>query len=370
MEFKKLTFIALAAISSFSLLSRTQACTDFRVISKDGACVIGRSMEFGLNLQSQVVATPRETTFNTEAPDGKPGLSWKSRYGYVYLNALNTLLVTDGMNEAGLSFEYLYLPGYTQYQSISTEQDNRALPYYLLGNWVLANFKSVDEVRAAIKEIRVFQQAIPGLSANTVFPVHAIIHDASGKEIIVEFVKGEMKIYDGLGVTTNAPSYEWQVNNLKNYLQLSPYTPEPIKSGGFTFSSNGQGSGMLGLPGDQSPPSRFVKTATYLKYALPVNNASEAVTLAEHILNSVDIPLGISRAKEKNAPDSYDYTQWVVIKDLQNKVLYYRTYKNQTFYSVSLKELDFSPKAPILKMPIDNNPSTLDVTQALKNSKS
>jgi choloylglycine hydrolase len=366
----KLAIFLLGLAGTFGLAGSSLACTDFRVLTKDGATIIGRSLEFGLDLKSHVVSTPRNTAFSSQAPDGSPALSWKSKYGYLYMDALNTPIVLDGMNEEGLSFEYLYLPGYTQYQTVPANGASHALPYYLFGNWILGNFKTVDEVRAALKNIVVFQQAIPGLPANQTFEVHAIIHDATGKELVVEFVKGQMMLHEGVGVVTNGPTYEWQVNNLKNYLQLSPYTPQPITANGFTYSSNGQGSGMLGVPGDQSPPSRLVKTAAYLKFALPSNNAAEGVTLAEHVLNSVDIPLGVSRAKEANGQDSYDYTQWIVIKDLTNKVFYYRTYNDQTFHSVSLKQLDFSPNADALKMPIDNKPNYIDMTEQLKKSKS
>lgn len=369
MNHKKLAILLFGITGSIGIANTSLACTDFRVLTKDGATIIGRSLEFGLDLQSNVVATPRDTAFNPKAPDGNPALSWKSKYGYVYLNALNTPIAVDGMNEQGLSFEYLYLPGYTQYQTVSSKEDNHAVPYYLFGNWILGNFKTVDEVREALKNTYVYEQSIPGIPANETFQVHAIIHDASGKELVVEFIKGKMIIYDGVGVVTNGPPYDWQVNNLKNYLQLSPYTPQPIMANGFTYSSNGQGSGMLGLPGDQSPPSRFVKTAAYLKTALPANNAAEGVNLATHILNSVDIPLGVSRAREANGQDSYDYTQWVVIKDLTDKVFYYRTYKDQTFHSVSLKSLDFSPNAPTLKMPLNNKPNVMDITEQFKNTK-
>ncbi len=179
-----------------------------------------------------------------------------------------------------------------------------------------------------------------------------------------------MKMHEGIGVVTNGPTYEWQINNLKNYLHISPYTPKSIAEKGFIYGSNGQGSGMLGLPGDQNPPARFVKTAMYLKYSLPVNTAGEAVILAEHILNSVDIPIGVSRARESDGKNEYDDTQWIVIKDLKNKIFYFRTYNNQRLYSISFKKLDFSPKATILKMPLEQAFKAIDITQQLKKSPS
>ena len=100
----------------------------------------------------------------------------------------------------------------------------------------------------------------------------------------------------------------------------------------------GQGSGFLGIPGDWSPPSRFVKTATYLRFAKETANSLEAVNLAEHFLNAVDIPLGEVRDPGK---DTGDYTQWVVIKDLTQKVFYFRSYGDLVLKMIDLKKLNF-----------------------------
>lgn len=356
---KKLTNIAIL-LAFFLGIQSANACTDFQTNAQDGTFLITRSMEFAFDLKSNLNSSNRYRQFTTTTPDGKPGLSWTAQYGYLFLDFFNIHNAVDGMNEKGLTFEYLYLPGETQFQGIPAEKNKQAIPYYYLGDWVLSNFKTVDEVRQALPSIYVFQQAIPGLD-NIVFPVHAAIHDANGKGIVVEFVQGQMKIYDTIGVVTNSPSYDWHIINTRNYLNLSPYNPQPVIINGISFSATSQGTGMLGLPGDFSSPSRFIKIGFLKRVAAPAKTASEALNLAQHIINTVDIAAGISRAKV-HGKDVTEITQWVVFKDTTHKIFYYRTYNDMTLRSVVFDKIDFSKYAKPLKMPLLANPFIMDMT--------
>lgn len=345
----------------------TQACTDFRITAKDGTILISRSMEFGVDMKSALRTSTRGMQYTTTAPDGQPGMNWKAKYGFIYLDGMNQNVAIDGMNENGLSFEYLYLPGETQYQSVPAGKDKQALPYLNLGQWILSNFKTVDEVRQALKNVYVFEQTLPGLG-NMIFPVHASVYDTTGKGIVIEFVKGKMNIYENIGILTNSPTYNWQVNNLRNYLNLSPYTPQPVKANGLIFSVTGQGSGMVGLPGDASPPSRFTKMAVMMRSVYPAADAKEALNLGEHLINNVDIPSGYARTKD-NGTVSTDTTEWVVFKDLTHKILYYRTYNDMTLHSIVMSQLDFSENAPRLRMPLAHDPYVMDMTSQFLNQK-
>lgn len=343
----------------------TQACTDFKLSAQDGTTLIARSMEFAADMKSNLRTSVRDRVFREFAPNGKPGLSWKAQLGYVFVDGFDVDVALDGINEAGLSFEYLYLPGETQYQTVPAGHEHQALSYIRLGDWVLSQFKTVEEVRQALQGVYVFNQSLPG-KGDLVFPLHAAIYDASGKGIVVEFVGGDMHIYDNeVGVLTNSPIYPWQITNLRNYVNLSPWTPTPVMSGGMIFAATGQGSGMRGLPGDVSPPSRFVKIDTLKAYAYPAASAADALNLAQHIINNVDIPLGLVRAKQKDKVAA-ELTQWVVFKDLTNKVLYYRTYGDTTLHGVLLSQLDFLPTAKRLKMPLADNQFILDVTKTFR----
>lgn len=368
---KKIMLGIFGALIPFLLVMSqpVSGCTDFRLTAKDNTVLISRSMEFAIDFKSNLRSSPREREFTNTTPDNKTALSWKSKYGYLYLDGLNVDTAIDGMNEEGLSFEALYLPNETMYQTIPTGKENQALPYYELGDWVLSNFKTVDEVKQALSNIYVYARSLPETN-NMSLPMHAAIYDATGKGIVVEFVNGKMNIFDNkLGVMTNSPTYDWQLTNLRNYLNLSPTNPNPVQVNGMTFVSTGQGSGMFGLPGDISPPSRFVKISTLLKTVLPANDSQSIVNLAQHIMNTVDIPLGFVREPQDNNKYTNETTQWVVFKDLTNKLFYYRTYENLALHLVDLKKVDFSKGAAPLKMPIASQQIVVPVTDQFVASK-
>lgn len=347
MQLKRLM---IAASAGFFFSVSTEACTDFKLTSKDRTVLITRSMEFGADLQSNLRTSPRGRIVTTTTPNNKPGMSWNAKYGYLYVDGFNIDAAFDGMNEEGLAFEYLYLPGETQYQSIPEGKDSQAIPYTQFGDWVLANFKTVDEVKEALNNVYVTDQSLAQLGS-AVLPAHASIYDVSGKGIVVEFYNEKINVFDNMGVMTNSPKYDWHTTNLRNFINLSPINAEAITKNGITYNSVGQGSGAVGLPGDASPPSRFIKIAFMVKNVYEAENKKELLNLAEHIINNVDLPAGYVRSVN-NGQTATDTTQWVVFKDITNKMFYYRTYNDMTLRSVAMKELDFSENAPALKMPL------------------
>jgi choloylglycine hydrolase len=335
-------------------------CTDFVVQSTDGSFVNGRSLEFGLELQSKIKVFPRNQKMVSQAPGQKSGTSWVSKYGYLGITALGMNFTFDGMNEAGLSFGYLWLPGVTQYPTVAPQELKSALDFVDFGAWALGNFSTVSEVKAALKTVRIWGHVVQPLG---VPPVHAAIHDAQGGSIVVEFVGGQMKVYDNpISVLTNSPPFDWQISNLQNYLNLTPQNPDPVTFRGVQIAPPGQGSGFLGLPGDWSPPSRFVKIATFLRFAKEPANSAEGVNLAEHLLNAVDIPLGEVRDPGK---ETGDYTQWIVIKDLTQKVFYFRSYSDLVLKMIDMKKLNFDRENKN-SLSVDMKRGYFDVTESLK----
>src|SRR5579872_4469767 len=126
-------------------------CTDFVVQSMDGSFVNGRSLEFALDLQSKIKVFPRKQRMVSLAPGQKSGLSWVSKYGYLGVTPLGMNFSFDGMNEAGLSFGYLWLPGVTQYPTVAPQELKSALDFIDFGGWALGNFATVAEVKEALK---------------------------------------------------------------------------------------------------------------------------------------------------------------------------------------------------------------------------
>ncbi|MDZ4185083.1 MAG: linear amide C-N hydrolase, partial [Desulfuromonadales bacterium] len=292
-------------------------------------------------------------------PDGKKGRSWRSKYGFLGINALGLKrAVLDGLNEAGLAVEFLWFPG----SEYNRQQGDDFIVITDLGLWLLGNFATVDEVKKAIADQPLVGVFIPQIGQIPGF--HVAIHDAGGRNLVIEFINGEKRIYDNpIGVMTNRPTFDWHLANLRNYLNLTPVDKDSETIAGVVVEASGGGNGWLGLPGDWMPPSRFVRTVKLVHAAKPVKDAVEAVNLAEHILNAVDIPVGVIKAQ----PTGYDYTQWAVIKDLTNRIVYYRSYRDLVLKRIDMKALDFNPGAAMKTLPIaDGSRNIIDVTGRLK----
>jgi len=343
------------------------ACTNIQIKAADNTLMVGRTLEFGPDLQSRLMNSPRERKFATTTEDGTASLQWTAQYGYLFVDFFMTGQAMDGMNEKGLSFSYLYLPGFTQYPKAPEGSQEKSLPYTSLGDWILGNFESVDEVQAALPGITVVSKTQPlGSFGKTVLPVHAVVTDKSGKSMVVEFVNGKMIVHQNpLGLLTNAPTFDWQLTNLQNYVNLSPYTKSPFVLHGITYNSTGQGSGLLGIPGDPTPPSRFVKMAVYQQTAMPVKDAAGALNLVEHILNTVDIPFGTVRGPQSgpSGPDTMDKTWWTVYKNLTNTVFYFKSYDNSAIQYLDMNKLDFSKDAKQFALPLHQKAILRDAMQ-------
>ena len=187
---------------------------------------------------------------------------------------------------------------------------------------------------------------------------------------MVEPVDGTLKVHDApLGVMANAPTYDWHMTNLANYINLSPKDVEQEKLGSTTLSAFGSGSGMLGLPGDFTPPSRFVRAAMFSQAATTNETAEDAVLAAFHILNQFDIPKGsvISAAVGEPTPE---ITEWTSVADLKYLRWYFRTHTDQSIRMVDLKEAVAAAKGEISTIDMETSTQPIEnVSAALKSGK-
>jgi choloylglycine hydrolase len=166
-------------------------------------------------------------------------------------------------------------------------------------------------------------------------------------------------------VLTNAPTYDWHISNLRNYLGLSTLASESLRFGASDVTALGQGGGLVGVPGDYTPPSRFVRAAFLRHYATKPKNADEAAQLLGHILNTVDIPLGIAQSKMGNEVVS-DYTQWITIKDLTGNRLMIADYNHRTSYlTLDLNQIFAQDKPTSVAVSALPYPKGIDATKAL-----
>lgn len=344
-------FRSLAAAASILALiagGAAQACTGIGLSAKDGSFIHARTLEFGIDLESSILMLPRGFKRVGTTPDGKPGLETTAKYASVGMNALGMNIIIDGVNEKGLAAGLFYFPGSAGYMNYTAEDASRTIAPWEMGSWMLENFASVDEVRAGLNDI-----VIPAvvLSQWKFAPeVHFVVRDTTGTSIVIEVVGGEIKVHDApLGVVTNSPAYDWHMTNLNNYMNLSVANVPPVKVGSVTLPGFGQGSGMLGLPGDFTPPSRFVRAVAYSQSLLPADTGRAAVLQAFHVLNNFDIPKGAARADEKDAHGNIvaDYTLWTSAIDLSQQEYFFRTFENSQIRSVKLSDLPIDGTEPV-----------------------
>ena len=314
----------------------TNACTEFRLTSEDNSVVVGRSMEFfdvGYDLVVEPEQYPHIAIPKKECTVHSPSLlQWKNKYSIAYVNALDLPVATDGFNEAGLSVATNLFVGFAHFQKIPVEKCHTAVSSLQLPLWILGNFGTVQELRDALKKDTfplVFEFNLPE-KVKKILQLHYSIVDASGDAIVIEFTEQGRMVFDNtLGILTNSPPYDFHLMNVRNYVELSKSAHDSLVLGKMTFEATGQGSGLLGIPGDFTPPSRFVRAAVMAHFSDQVQTGKDAVIKAFHILNTVDIPRGTS----------FDYTVWSVVKDLTTKSLYFRFYDDLTICVLHMNDV-------------------------------
>jgi penicillin V acylase-like amidase (Ntn superfamily) len=353
----------VAAASIAATFNASLACTAVQLVAADASVVSGRTMEWSFDMQWTLVSLPKGTSLalTAPAPLNLPPVTVASKYAVVGVKAaiLPGENLFEGQNSAGLGMSLNFLPGFTEYQSV-TPQDKGYVRITEFGAWALGQFATVAELGQALPGIKVWADA------STPLTVHAAFTDRSGAGLVVEFVKSEQRVYDNVaGVLTNAPTYDWHITNLRNYLDLSTVTPASLKLGQTNVTALGAGGGLVGIPGDYTPPSRFVRAAFMRHHATKPRNTDEAVQLMGHILNNVDIPLGIAQSKEGGNMVS-DYTQWVAIKDLTGNRLLIADYAHRTSYvTLDLDPIFAQDKKASVAISALPYPKSADATKAL-----
>ena len=170
---------------------------------------------------------------------------------------------------------------------------------------------------------------------------------------MLEIVDGKAHFYENeLGVLTNSPGFEWQLTNLNNYVNLFPGSAKPQKLGAADLTAFGAGSGFLGMPGDVTPPSRFVRAAFYQASAPKLPTAGDAVLQCFQILNNFDIPVGIESLPGEPVADIPSATQWTSATDIAGRRIYYRTMYDSAVRCIDLRSIDFS-KVGYRSVPLD-----------------
>ena len=336
--------------------SSSMACTFITLTGKDGTVVVSRTMEWGaFDLSPAMTFVPSGTAFSAMTmPDGKDGARWASKYDVAGVTLLGQMLFGDGVNSEGLNVSLLYLPGFTEYQAYEPEQASVSLAPVDFSGFMLSQYASVAEVKSALNSIRVVPVVTPELGATA--PVHFSITDKSGDQIIVEYVDGELKVYDKtLGVMTNSPPYDWHINNARNYVNMSSVDWPSVDVNGIDIAPTGYGSGLIGLPGDFTPPSRFIRALTWTQTARHTDGGEDTVHEAIRILANFQLPM--ETVDEKVNPAElevlkYGGTQYTVSYDLQNLKIYFQTSDNPGVRSVDVAAFQFDGLPEVKNLPL------------------
>ena len=313
------------------------ACTGISLTAKDGSYVQARTIEGATQkLISEYVIIPRGQELQSYTPKALNGLKFTAKYGVVGLCVVQKEFIAEGINEMGLSTGLFFFPNYGGYLPYTPSEAEHSVGDLQLNAWMLSQCATVDEVIEAIcsEKIRVI-----GLDAEAV--VHYRIGDKSGRQVVLEFVDGKPHFYENtVGVITNSPGFQWHLANLNNYVNLFPGGASNQQLGKQTLTPFGGNSGMLGLPGDATPPSRFVRAAFFRNTAPKRPDGFTTVTQCFHILNNFDIPIGIEH-EPGEGPDIPSATQWTSAIDLTNGRVYYKTSYNNTIRCIDVKSIDF-----------------------------
>lgn len=333
----KLSALLLATLG-LSTQMPANACTGITLKSKDGMTVAARTIEWAESVMNNLyVVVPRNQELQSLTPSGMDGVRFKSKYGFVGLAVEQKEFMVEGINEKGLSAGLFYFPNYGKYQPFDPMEKDKSLADFQVVSYVLAKCSSINDVKRELEKVRIIN--IDPRSST----VHWRFTEPSGRQVVLEIVNEVMHFYENpLGVLTNSPGIEWHWTNLNNYINLQPGNAPEHSFGPLAMKSFGHGSGMLGLPGDFTPPSRFVRAAFFQLTAPQQPNAEGCVFQAFHLLNNFDIPSGTELPMGKASVDLPSATQFTVATDTGNRMIYYRTMYNSTIRCIDLKAIDFS----------------------------
>ena len=300
-------------------------CTAISFKSNDH--YFGRNLDLEYSYNETVTITPRNYVFRFRKIEKVE--SHFAMIGMAYI-ADGYPLYYDATNEMGLSIAALNFPKNAHYNPFCEGKDN-ITPFELIP-WILCRCATVNEAEKLLKRINIlnenFSEQLP------LSPLHWIISDKE-RSITLESVKSGINIYDNpVGVLTNNPTFDYQLFNLNNYISLSNDAAQNTfaQNNDFKLEQYSRGMGAMGLPGDFSSMSRFVR-ATFVKLNSVLGKSEEEnVSQFFHILKTVEMPRGCVKAGE----DNYAITIYSSCCNTDRGIYYYTTYGNSQINAVDM----------------------------------
>ena len=243
-------------------------------------------------------------------------------------------LYFDAVNEKGLAMAGLNFVGYADYNAPVSGKDN--VPQYAFIPWILSQCGSVAEAKYLLLRLN-----ITGEAFNRQLPpaqLHWLLANKN-EAVTIESVKEGLRVYDNpVGVLTNNPPFDWQMLNLANYIQLSSGKPENHFAPDLPLTPYSRGMGAIGLPGDLSSASRFVRAAFTKLHSISGTSEEESVSQFFHILDSVSQTKGCCRLEGETC----EITQYSACCNASRGIYYYNTYDNRQITAVDLQNEDLN----------------------------
>lgn len=305
-------------------------CTSLTFKTKDH--YFGRNLDYEFSYNESVTITPRNYPFNFRLA-GKTN----SHYAMIGMAFVQNdyPLYYDATNEMGLSVAGLNFPGNAFYPKEDKTKKNVA-PFEFIP-YILANCKDIREAKKVLKNLNIFDENFSKELPHS--PLHWIISDKRNS-IVVEPQLDGLKIFDNpVGVLTNNPTFDYHLTNLNNYLNLTRNEPNSRFSSAYKLKRYSRGMGAIGLPGDLSSASRFVK-ATFTKLNSACGDGEvESVSQFFHILSSVEQQKGCCKVEK-----GFEHTIYSSCCNTDKGIYYYTTYNNSQIIGVDMhkEKLDSS----------------------------
>lgn len=284
----------------------------------------GRNLDLEYTYSEFVTITPRNYLFKFRNED-----SINNHFAMIGMATIadNYPLYYEATNEAGLSVAALNFPGNAVYKTRSQNKINISsfefIPY------ILSKYKSIEDLRDELKNINITNSSFNEKYPHS--PLHWLISD-SIESITIEPIESGIKIYDNpIGVLTNNPPFDYHMYHLSNYLNLTREEPVNRFTNQIDLTPYSRGMGSVGLPGDLSSSSRFIKAAFTKFNVLPGHSISENIGQFFHILSSVEQQEGCVKANDK-----FEKTVYSCCCDTETGIYYYRTYENTQITAVNM----------------------------------
>ena len=296
----------------------------------------GRNLDLEYSYREEVTVTPRNYPFRFRKAN-----TLESHYAMIGMATVidGYPLYYEATNEKGLSMAGLNFPEMAHYLPQQSEMDN-ITPFEFIP-WILGQCATVSEAKERLNRLNLvdisFSESLP------LSPLHWIIADRE-QSITVEPMADGVHIFNNpIGVLTNNPPFDFHLYNLRNYMHVSVAPATNRFSENFELKQYSNGMGGIGLPGDFSSASRFVKAAFVKMNSKSAETEEASVSQFFHILSSVAMPRGCVRIR----PDEYEITFYSCCCNTDKGIYYYTTYDNSRITGIDMHREDLNGSQPI-----------------------